>query len=56
MGRLRLFFRLGLTNRDGWKSVRSDKEAALAAQSWLRANASTYRIRRYVAEESPAGE
>lgn len=49
MGRLRLFFRLGLTNRDGWKPVRSDKEAAEAAQAWLRANASTYRIRCYVA-------
>jgi hypothetical protein len=49
MGRLRLFFRLGLTNRDGWKPVRSDKEAAEAAQAWLHANASTYRIRRYVA-------
>jgi hypothetical protein len=49
MGRLRLFFRLGLTNRDGWKPARSDKDAAEAAQAWLRANASTYRIRRYVA-------
>jgi hypothetical protein len=49
MGRLRLFFRLGLTNRDGWKPARSDKEAAETAQAWLRANASTYCIRRYVA-------
>jgi hypothetical protein len=49
MGRLRLLSRLSLTNRDGWKPVRSDKEAAEAAQAWLRANASTYRIRRYVA-------
>jgi hypothetical protein len=56
LGRLRLFFRLGLTDRDGWKPVRSDKEAAEAAQAWLRTNASTYRIRRYAAEDSPAGE
>ncbi len=53
MGRLRLFVRLGLTGRDGWKPARSDKEAAEAARAWLRTNASTYRIRRYVAEESP---
>ncbi len=49
MGRLPLFFRLGLTKRDGWKPARSDQEAAEAAQAWLRANVSTYCIRRYVA-------
>jgi hypothetical protein len=56
MGRLRLFLRLGLKDGDGWKAVRSDKEAAEAARAWLRANASTYRIRRYIADESPSGE
>lgn len=56
MGRLRLFFRLGLTARDGWKPAKSEKETAAAAQAWLRAHAATYRIRRYVPEEPTAGE
>jgi hypothetical protein len=56
MGRLRLFLRLALTSRDGWKAGKSDKETAEAARAWLRSNASTYRIHRYVADESPAGE
>lgn len=51
MGRLRLFVRLGLTKRDGWKPAKSDTEAAAAAREWLRTHAATYRIRRYVAED-----
>lgn len=48
MGRLRLFLRLGLTKRDGWKAGKSDKETAAAAREWLRAHSATYRIRCYV--------
>jgi hypothetical protein len=51
MGRLRLFSRLDLTDMEGWKSPPSVKEAAEAARQWLRANAATFRIRRYVPEE-----
>jgi hypothetical protein len=52
-GRLRLFLRLGLTDRDGWKPPESAAEMATAAQEWLRANSDRYRIRRYVPEEGP---
>ncbi|HEY7312635.1 MAG TPA: hypothetical protein VH643_24940 [Gemmataceae bacterium] len=49
-GRLRLFLRMGLTDKDGWKSPDSTKEAASAAREWLASNAKEYRIRRYVPE------
>lgn len=51
-GRLRLFLRMGLTDKDGWKSPDSTKEAASAAREWLASNAKAYRIRRYVPEKS----
>ena len=50
-GRLRLFLRLALTDKDGWQPAESAKDTAAAAQQWLRANAERYRIRRYAAEE-----
>ena len=46
-----LFLWLGLTEADGWTEPRSPKEYPAAAQAWLRANAATYRIQRYVPEE-----
>jgi hypothetical protein len=51
-GRLRLFLRIGLTDKDGWKTPDSAKEAAVAARQWLRSNAAAYRIRRFVPEEA----
>jgi tetratricopeptide (TPR) repeat protein len=51
MGRLTLFFRLGLTEEDGWKSPHDLPEITAAAEKWLRENAASYRIRRYVPEE-----
>lgn len=50
MGRLRLFLRLGLTEKDGWRPAAA-KDVAGAARAWLRANAATYRIRRYAPPE-----
>jgi hypothetical protein len=50
--RLRLFYRLGLTAKDGWKPPRSLKEVPAAADAWLRENAVTYRIERYVPPEA----
>jgi tetratricopeptide (TPR) repeat protein len=56
-GRLTLFLRLGLTEEDGWTPPRRLPDLAAAAQRWLADNAATYRIRRYVPEESmPAAE
>jgi hypothetical protein len=52
-GRLRLFLRIGLTDKDGWQPTESPKDTASAAQQWLHANAERYRIRRYVAENGP---
>jgi hypothetical protein len=50
MGRLRLFYRLGLTEKDGWRPEAA-KDVPGAARAWLRANAATYRIRRYAPPE-----
>jgi tetratricopeptide (TPR) repeat protein len=50
-GRLTLFFRLGLTEEDGWKPPHDLPGVTAAAEKWLRENARTYRIRRYVPEE-----
>ncbi len=50
VGRLRLFLRLGLTDKDGWLQPRSMEEMPAAAQKWLRDHAAAYRIQRYVPE------
>jgi hypothetical protein len=55
-GRLPLFMRIGLTDKDGWKSSDSVKATAAAAREWLRSNAAEYRIRRYVPDESGDGK
>jgi hypothetical protein len=46
-----LFFRLGLQARDGWTPPRDFKELPEAAKKWLKDNADTYRIERFVAAE-----
>jgi len=47
------FFRLGLTEKDGWKPVafKAPNDLPDAAKKWLKENAGTYRIQRFVAEE-----
>ncbi len=46
-----LFFRLGLQPKDGWTQPRDGKAIPEAAQKWLKDNADTYRIERFVAAE-----
>jgi tetratricopeptide (TPR) repeat protein len=50
-GRLTLFFRLGLTEEDGWTSPHDLPAITAAAEKWLRDHTATYRIRRYIPEE-----
>jgi hypothetical protein len=45
-----LFYRLGLTDKDGWKQPEQIAQIPEAARQWLKENATTYRIQRYVAE------
>ena len=45
------FFRLGLTEKDGWKQPQDVKQIADAAKAWLKDNADKYRIERFVAEK-----
>ncbi|HEV3256700.1 MAG TPA: tetratricopeptide repeat protein [Gemmataceae bacterium] len=55
--RLTLFLRLGLTEEDGWALPPNVQGTAAAAEKWLGNHAATYRIRRYVPEESmPSNE
>jgi hypothetical protein len=50
-----LFVRLGLTEKDGWKSPEGAGDVAAAAKKWLREHAGSYRIRRYVPDKSRKG-
>jgi hypothetical protein len=43
-----LFFRLGLTANDGWNQPEDPKKVPDAAKKWLRDNADSYRIQRFV--------
>jgi tetratricopeptide (TPR) repeat protein len=52
MGRLTLFFRLGVAEKDGWKPPRRLPEVTAAARKWLDQNADTYRIQAYVPDDS----
>lgn len=56
LARWRLFFRLGLTRDDGWVQPRKLKETAPAARKWLTENAATYRLQRYVPDDTPDEE
>jgi hypothetical protein len=51
-----LFIRLGLTEKDGWKTPTSGNLADYhrAARTWLRRHAEDYRIQRFVREPAPA--
>jgi len=46
-----LFFRLGLTAKDGWTQPKDFKQVPEAAKQWLKDNADKYRIQRFVAPE-----
>jgi hypothetical protein len=43
-----LFFRLGVTDKDGWKPPMNFQQFPAAAKEWLKKNASTYRVQRFV--------
>ena len=45
------FFRLGLTEKEGWKQPQDAAAIPDAAKKWLKDNAEKYRIERYVAEK-----
>jgi hypothetical protein len=47
-----LFFRIGLTEADGWKQPMNFQEVPAAAKKWLAENADKYVIKRFV-EEKP---
>jgi hypothetical protein len=51
MGRVFLFFRLGVTAEDGWKTPRNLKDLPAAVAKWLADHGGTYRIGRYVSDE-----
>ena len=42
------FFMLGLQAKDGWAQPRNGKEIPEAAKKWLKANAGSYRVQRFV--------
>jgi len=48
-----LFMRLDLTPEDGWTPPKSVPEQISAAKKWLRENAGSYRIQKYVPEVMP---
>jgi hypothetical protein len=50
---LSLFLYLSLTEQDGWRAPEDPTALADAARAWLRKNAATYRIQRFVAELPP---
>ena len=50
-GPQQVFFRLGLTEKDGWTPPKDYKQFPEAASRWLKDHADTYRIQRFVAEE-----
>jgi hypothetical protein len=46
-----LFFRLSLTEKDGWVQPKDFQEIALVAKKWLKPNAGKYKMTRYVREK-----
>ncbi len=50
-----LFFRLGVTPKDGWVQPKDFRQLPDEAKKWLKANAATYRIQKYVAGPAPKG-
>jgi hypothetical protein len=51
-----LFFQLGLTPADGWTQPKDFKQLPEAARKWLKDNAGTYRIQRFVAAKAEKEE
>jgi hypothetical protein len=51
LGRVTLFFRLGLKEADGWTPPANLKEIPAAVAKWLADNAASYQIRQYVPPE-----
>jgi hypothetical protein len=49
-----LFNQLGVTPKDGWTPPQNFQDFPAAAQQWLRQNAGTFRIQRYVPVAAPA--
>jgi hypothetical protein len=47
-GPLQLFLRLGVTEKDGWNQPKDFAEIPAVAAKWLKENAETYRIQRFV--------
>jgi hypothetical protein len=45
-----VFFRLGLTEKDGWKQPQDFNKLPDEAKKWLKENAETYKMQRFVAE------
>ncbi|MFO0878971.1 MAG: hypothetical protein U0840_16635 [Gemmataceae bacterium] len=43
-----LFFRLGITEKDGWKPPQDFSKLSDEAKKWLRDNAGTYRLKKFV--------
>jgi hypothetical protein len=48
---LNLFFRLNLTDKDGWKPPMDGNKFAEAAQQWIKDNKDKYVLKRFVAEK-----
>jgi hypothetical protein len=48
---LNLFFRLGITEKDGWKQPANPTQLQEEAKKWLKANAGTYRVQRFVSDK-----
>ena len=46
-----MFFRLGLTAKEGWTPPKDANKIAEEAKKWLKENAAVYRIQRYVADK-----
>ncbi len=46
-----VFYRLGLTPKDGWTQPKDYKQTADEAKKWLKDNADKYRIERFVADK-----
>jgi hypothetical protein len=47
-----IFYRLGITDKDGWKAPKDFKQFPDAAKKWLTDNADKYRIQRFVREKT----
>ena len=46
-----LFLQLGLEAKDGWEQPKELNAVPAAAKQWLKENAGTYRVKRFVVAE-----